>query len=90
MNLTIDVGNTNTLFCFFLFEKVIITEKIFTKEISENKLTKIIKMIKNNNLSCENMQVIISSVVPNVEKILKKFLKKKKKFPFFKKYNWKI
>ena len=67
------------ILCFvFLFEKVIITERIFTKEISENKLTKIIKMIKNNNLSCENMQVIISSVVPNVEKILKKFLKKKK------------
>ena len=34
------------LFCFFLFEKVIITERIFTKEISENKLTKIIKMVK--------------------------------------------
>ena len=83
MNLTIDVGNTNTLFCFFLFEKVIITERIFTKEISENKLTKIIKMVKNNNLSCENMQVIISSVVPNVEKIFKKFFKKKKKLVSF-------
>ena len=45
MKLTIDVGNTNTLFCFFLFEKVIITKRIFTKEISENKLTKIIKKI---------------------------------------------
>ena len=28
---------------FFLFEKVIITERIHTKEISENKLNKIIK-----------------------------------------------
>ena len=28
--LTIDVGNTNTLFCF-LFEKVIITERIYKR-----------------------------------------------------------
>ena len=83
MNLTIDVGNTNTLFCFFLFEKVIITERIFTKEISENKLTKIIKMVKNNNLSCENMQVIISSVVPNVEKNFQEIFLKKKLVSFF-------
>ena len=33
------------------------------------------------NLSCENMLVIISSVVPNVEKILKIF--KKKNLSFF-------
>ena len=78
------------ILCFvFLFEKVIITERIFTKEISENKLTKIIKMVKNNNLSCENMQVIISSVVPNVENFQEIFKKKKLVF-FFLKYNWKI
>ena len=35
MKLTIDVGNTNTLFCFFSFEKVIDLRRIFTKEISE-------------------------------------------------------
>ena len=62
IKLTIDVGNTNTLFCFFSFEKVIDFKRIETKKISERNLTNIIdkkkynffkrKGMYNNLLSC--------------------------------------
>ena len=82
IKLTIDVGNTNTLFCFFSLQKVIFTKRIYTNELSDVKLNKIInekKIDKNfKKFSC----TIISSVVPSVNKILKDFLKKKS-FKFF-------
>ena len=51
--LTIDVGNTSTLFCFFSLHKVIFTKRVHTKELSDFKLNKIInekrliKILKN-------------------------------------------
>ena len=81
IKLTIDVGNTNTLFCFFSFEKVIDFKRIETKKISERNLTNIIDKKKYNFLK-EKACIIISSVVPSIDKILKNFLKRKS-FNFF-------
>ena len=81
--LTIDIGNTNTLFCFFSFDKVISTERLVTKEISESSLVRIINKKKENFFNKENTCIIISSVVPTIEKILTNFLKKKSLNFFF-------
>ena len=93
IKLTIDIGNTNTLFCFFSFEKILFTKKIETKEISEKKLKQIFKekfIFKNLD---ENL-CIISSVVPSVERILERFFSKQSINFFFlrdfiKKFNFK-
>ena len=84
IKLTIDVGNTNTLFCFFSNDKVISYKRIYTKKISEEKLIQIInKKIKSTPLT-KNTYIIISSVVPKIEKIFINFFKKKSfKFYFF-------
>ena len=83
--LTIDVGNTNTLFCFFSLHKVIFTKRVYTKELSDRKLNKIINEKKIDKNLRRFSSIIISSVVPSVDKILKDFLKKKSlKFFFLK------
>lgn len=93
IKLTIDIGNTNTLFCFFSFEKILFTKRVETKEISEKKLKQIFKeKFIFENLD-ENL-CIISSVVPSVERILEKFLSKQSINFFFlrdfiKKFNFK-
>ena len=76
IKLTIDVGNTNTLFCFFSYDKVISTKRIQTKDISESKLVEIIKK-KPVNFFKQNLSIIISCVVPSTEKIFINFFKKK-------------
>ena len=81
--LTIDIGNTNTLFCFFSFDKVFATERLVTKEITESSLIRIINKKKKNFFDKENTCIIISSVVPTIEKILTNFLKKKSLNFFF-------
>ena len=80
--LTIDVGNTNTLFCFFSLHKVIFTKRVYTKELSDRKLNKIINEKKIDKNLRRFSSIIISSVVPSVDKILKDFFKKKS-FKFF-------
>ncbi len=74
--LTIDVGNTNTLFCFFSLHKVIFTKRVHTKELSDRKLNKIINEKKIDKNLRRFSSIIISSVVPSVDKILKDFFKK--------------
>ena len=75
-NLTIDVGNTSTIFCFFSLQKVIFTKRVHTKELSDFKLKKIINK-KNIDKDFKKFScIIISSVVPSVDKILKDFFKK--------------
>ena len=83
--LTIDVGNTNTLFCFFSLQKVILLKE-FTKELSDFKLNKIINEKKIDKDFKKFSCIIISSVVPSVDKILKIFLKKNHLNFFFKRY----
>ena len=80
--LTIDVGNTSTLFCFFSLQKVIFTKRVHTKELSDFKLNKIINEKKIDKDFKKFSCIIISSVVPSVDKILKDFFKKKS-FKFF-------
>lgn len=80
--LTIDVGNTSTLFCFFSLHKVIFTKRVHTKELSDFKLNKIINEEKIDKDFKKFSGIIISSVVPSVDKILKDFFKKKL-FKFF-------
>ena len=62
--LTIDVGNTNTLFCFFSLHKVIFTKRVHTKELSNIKLNKIINEKKIDKDFKKFPCIIISSVVP--------------------------
>ena len=67
---------------FFSFDKVISTERLVTKEISESSLVRIIKK-KREFFNKENTCIIISCVVPSIEKIFINFLKKKSLNFFF-------
>jgi len=76
---TIDIGNTNILFAFFMGEKVVSSERLKTEEASLNKLEKIIS--KYSNIE----RIIISSVVPLVDQLLISYLNSKSlKFLFLK------
>ncbi len=85
IKLTIDVGNTNTLFCFFFSTKVTSVYIISSKDLSNNKLSKIINEKKIDKNFKKFPCIIISSVVPDVDKTLKAFFEKKSlKFFFLK------
>ena len=81
IKLTIDVGNTNTLFCFFFSTKVTSVYIISSKDLSNNKLSKIINEKKIDKNFKKFPCIIISSVVPDVDKILKAFFEKKSWVP---------
>ena len=77
MILTIDIGNTNSFFCIFEGDKLLESFKIPVKNISSSndilKISKKSKYIKNVN------GIIISNVVPKMEKYFKFFFEKKLK-----------
>jgi type III pantothenate kinase len=71
VKLTIDIGNTNILFAFFINKKIISSERLRTEEASLRKIEKI--MSKYPNLE----EIIISSVVPLIDKLLISYLNSK-------------
>ena len=70
--LTIDVGNTNIFICLFDKEKPIQFVKIRNTEITKTMLQKHL-LIKNRKNSFIN--IVISSVVPSISKVIIDFLK---------------
>lgn len=83
MNLTIDVGNTNIFLCFFVKNKVYTSEIINNKDFSEKKIFQFVSKCLG---IADNMNIILSSVVPTItKKIIKVFHKKKVKFFLLKK-----
>jgi type III pantothenate kinase len=70
-NVTIDIGNTIISFC--MFKK----NKLFRhKKIPKDKLNfKVLKNLKNKFFKDKKVKLLISSVVPSSEKIIKSFLK---------------
>ena len=71
MKVTIDIGNTNILFACFINQKVIGSERLKTEEVCVNQINKI--MSKYSNIE----KIIISSVVPLVDKLLVSYLNSK-------------
>ena len=71
MKVTIDIGNTNILFVCFINQKVIGSERLKTEEACLNKINKI--MSKYSNIE----KIIISSVVPLIDKLLISYLNSK-------------
>ena len=64
MKVTVDIGNTNIMFAFFIDKKVIGFKRLRTKEASLNKVRKIISKYSSIDI------VIVSSVVPLIDKLL--------------------
>ncbi len=67
--LALDVGNTDSVFGFFRGEALVYHRRVSTKAILKNKVQK--------NAVCNS--AIVSSVVPKINRSLKKFLKEKLK-----------
>ena len=63
MNLTIDIGNSNILFCFFSNESLISKKKLNLHMLSD----KIIKDILKKNKVNIKTKILVSSVVPNIK-----------------------
>lgn len=74
-NLTIDIGNTNVMMCFFYNNKLQNYENIDVLKF--NKFN-IVSYINKNCLDTKKINVIISSVVPKIKKDFIEILKKKK------------
>ena len=74
MILTIDIGNTNAMFCIFKGMKILRTLSINIQLIrNEKKLLEYIKKL----LSKKNINgIIVSSVVPDLDKVLKELFNK--------------
>lgn len=74
MILTVDIGNTNAMFCIFKGMKILKTSSINIELIRyEKKLMNYLKkLLSNKNIN----GIIISSVVPELNKILKKLFNK--------------
>lgn len=75
MLITIDIGNTNTELGFFKGKRLISTREISTiKNINEKKL---LHNLKRTGFPSKDISgVIISSVVPEIEKVFKRVIKK--------------
>ena len=70
-NVTIDIGNTVISFCMFKKNKL-----LKHKKITKDKLNlKALKNLRNKFFEDKNAKLLISSVVPSIEKIIKSFLK---------------
>ena len=70
-NVTIDIGNTVISFCMFKKNKL-----LKHKKIPKDKLNlKALKNLRNKFFEDKNAKLLISSVVPSIEKIIKSFLK---------------
>ena len=71
INLCIDIGNTNLVFCLFNTNKLSLVIRENTESLNGRSLKKIMENFKKYKLK---LNIIISSVVPTSSKILEKFL----------------
>ena len=71
MNVTIDIGNTIISFCKFKQNKLLNFEKIPKDKLNLRTL----KVLKKKFFVNQNLKILISSVVPSSEKIIKSFLR---------------
>ncbi|MAI29527.1 MAG: hypothetical protein CMP38_04880 [Rickettsiales bacterium] len=71
MNVTVDIGNTIISFCMFKKNKLLKFIKIPKEKFDLEAL----KVLKSKFFNDPNVKLLISSVVPSSEKILKAFLK---------------
>ena len=71
MNVTIDIGNTIISFCKFRQNKLLKFEKIPKDKLN----LKTLKVLKKKLFVNQNLKILISSVVPSSEKIIKSFLR---------------
>ncbi len=69
-NVTIDIGNTIISFCIFKKNKLLRHKKILKDKLD----LKTLKSLKNKFFNDESVKLLISSVVPSSEKIIKDFL----------------
>mgnify|MGYP001276099018 CR=1 FL=1 len=66
MNLTIDIGNTNVMICLFNKNKIIKATKVNVLNLRRDKNP---SLFKNLSLREKEVNVIISSVVPDITKL---------------------
>ena len=77
MTLTVDIGNTNICFCLFMNKKVFHVKYIkCSKNLKQKNLNEILLYFKKKQYNFCN--VIICSVVPEIETLFLDFFKKKK------------
>lgn len=82
MNLTIDIGNSNVMMCFFDNNKLL---NYLHVDVSEFNKFNVIRFINENCINLQKLNVIISSVVPKIKKdFIEIFNKKKIKYFFVK------
>lgn len=77
-NLVIDVGNSSISMCTFNNSLIINSLKMSHKEMSEGKLS-----ILDNKVDFKKFNILVSSVVPLTDKILKNYFNKKPTKIFF-------
>ena len=65
MNLTIDIGNSNVMMCFFDNNKLL---NYLHVDVSEFNKFNVIRFINENCINLQKLNVIISSVVPKIKK----------------------
>ena len=80
MNLTIDIGNSFIMICAFKNEKILKYTKLDVFKFNESKF---LEFIENFSKIYPKLNILISSVVPNITKTLAILLKSKKLRFFF-------
>jgi len=80
MILTIDIGNTNVLFCFFVKNIIKKSYRLSNPQVSYNSILKILRSIKKD---LKKINVVVSSVVPEMESFFRSFFLKISIQPFF-------
>ncbi len=75
INLTIDIGNSNVMICCFRNKLKINSFSFNTSDLNKNYFLDYLKKIK---FKSDQINVIVSSVVPNVTKLIISVLKNKK------------
>ncbi len=70
-NVTIDIGNTIISFCLFKKNKLLKHKRILKDKLD----VKALKDLKSSFFESQKVKLLISSVVPSSEKVIKSFLK---------------
>ena len=91
-NLTIDIGNTNVMMCFFNNNKI---QSHYNVDVSQFNKSNIVRYINKNCTEINKLNVIISSVVPKIKQNFEEIFNKKKIKYYFvkdliKSFNFKI
>lgn len=76
MTLAVDIGNTNICFCLFMNKKIFHVKYLkSSKKLKQKELNQILLYFQNKHYNFSN--VIICSVVPEIETLFLSFFKKK-------------